>query len=69
MSDVQRDIGALEARMDAVENGLQEVRADVRKVLEYVSASKGSWRVLVALGSIVTAVSGLVSALVSSFRS
>lgn len=61
--DVQRDIGALEARMDNVERELRECRADVRKILEHVSAAKGSWRALVVVGGVLTALVGMGTAL------
>ena len=68
MSEVERDIGGLEARMARVEQDIKELRDDVREVLNHVSAAKGGWRTLVTIGSAMTALGAGVATLVSWIR-
>lgn len=65
MTDVQRDIGALEARADAQEDRLARIESKVDMLVEAVSQSKGGIRMLIAVGSIAATVAGLIGAAVS----
>lgn len=50
--EVQRELGALEARMDTMEKEVAALRADMRAVLAILNQTKGSWRTLVAIAGI-----------------
>jgi hypothetical protein len=61
-------IGQLQARVTHLENELKAARADIREILDYVSAAKGSWRALVAVGAIATTLGAGVATLISLFK-
>lgn len=52
MTDVQRDLGNLEARQDAADARLERIEQKVDKLVEYMASSKGGWKLLVAVGGI-----------------
>jgi chromosome condensin MukBEF ATPase and DNA-binding subunit MukB len=43
---MEREIGALEARMENVENEVQFIRDDVREIRDALVTARGSWRTL-----------------------
>jgi hypothetical protein len=49
-------LGQHEARLDNLEASVKEVRDDVKRVLTHLERAKGSWKTLVAIGGITTAV-------------
>lgn len=56
MTDVQRDIGALEARADAQEKRLARIEAKLDQVVETLAQNKGGIRMLLAVGSVAAAI-------------
>ena len=46
---IDRDVGALEARMEVVEHELQAIRSDVREIRDALVTARGGWRVLTAV--------------------
>jgi hypothetical protein len=65
VTDVQRDIGALEARADAQEERLARIEGKLDQVVETLAQSKGGVRMLIAVGSIAATLAGLLGAWVS----
>ena len=64
MTDVQRDIGNLEARQDAADARLERIESKVDKLVDYMAGAKGGWRLLVAVGSAAaTLAAGIAEAL------
>lgn len=70
-TDLHRDIGRMEGRLDAVENRLAQMVAALERIDERLAKietreneRRGAWMVLVALGSLV---SGLVAWAVATF--
>lgn len=63
MTDMQRDLGRLEARVDALESELREIKADVKSILALVNQAKGGWKTLVIVGAIAGASGALVTKL------
>lgn len=59
----ERDIGRLEGRMNSVESDLQEMKKDVKEILEVMNQAKGGWKTLVIVGT----VSGAVGAFLAKF--
>ena len=43
---MEREIGALQARMETVEQELQAIRADVREIRDALVTAKGGWTTL-----------------------
>lgn len=60
---MQRDLGRLEARVDALESELREIKADVKSILALVNQAKGGWKTLVIVGAIAGASGALVTKL------
>jgi chromosome condensin MukBEF ATPase and DNA-binding subunit MukB len=46
MTSLERDVGALEARMQAVEQEIQAMRADVRDIRDALVTARGGWKLL-----------------------
>ena len=58
-SNIDRDIGNMDARLSALEADMHEVRTDVRDIRDTLLNVKGGWRVLVAVGALSSAFHGL----------
>jgi chromosome condensin MukBEF ATPase and DNA-binding subunit MukB len=67
MTDVEREVGRLEARMENVEAELAALRADVREIRDALVKAKGGWLILTATISIAAAAGAFVSTHLSSF--
>jgi hypothetical protein len=59
--NLHRQIGELQARMLAVENGLRELKQDVREVRDTLTSFRGGWRAL----ALIVAASASLGALAS----
>lgn len=62
MSDLHRDIGSLEARMDSVERRLEKIEGRLDQLVLLAEQAKGGWRTLIAVGSVAASIgAGLAS--------
>jgi chromosome condensin MukBEF ATPase and DNA-binding subunit MukB len=61
MTDMERDVGRLEARMESVEQELQAMRSDVREIRDAVVAAKSGWLVLATVASIAASAGAVMS--------
>jgi len=43
---IERDVGALQARMELVESEMQAMRADVREIRDALVTARGGWKML-----------------------
>lgn len=43
---IERDVGALQARMELVESEVQAMRADVREIRDALVTARGGWKML-----------------------
>jgi hypothetical protein len=43
---LEREVGALQARMETVETELQGIRSDVREIRDALVTARGSWKAL-----------------------
>ena len=48
MTNIERDVGALEARMETVEHEIHAMRRDVREIRDALVTARGGWRTLTA---------------------
>lgn len=59
-NDIHRDLGAHDARLDALEASMIELQADVKYIRGVLAELKGgtrvAWAVAIAIGSIITMV-------------
>ncbi len=46
MTSLERDVGALEARMQTVEQEIHAMRADVRDIRDALVTARGGWKLL-----------------------
>jgi chromosome condensin MukBEF ATPase and DNA-binding subunit MukB len=60
MTNLERDVGQLEARMGAVESELQAIRSDVREIRDALVSMKGGWRALLLVVSLATTVGAVI---------
>jgi len=51
MTDVQRDLGRFETRLDSLEADMRELKSDVKAIRTVTDEAKGGWRMLIAVGS------------------
>ena len=55
MTNIERDVGALEARMETVEQEIHAMRQDVREIRDALVTARGGWKTLtVVIGFSVT---------------
>ena len=52
MSDINRDIGSLNARVGLMEESMREMRADVKAMRTVMDQNKGGWKMLVMLSGL-----------------
>jgi chromosome condensin MukBEF ATPase and DNA-binding subunit MukB len=46
VTNIERDVGALEARMETVEQEIHAMRNDVREIRDALVTARGGWRTL-----------------------
>ena len=46
MTTIERDVGALEARMQVVEQEIHAMRQDVREIRDALVTARGGWKTL-----------------------
>ena len=46
MTSLERDVGALEARMETVEHEIHAMRRDVREIRDALVTARGGWKTL-----------------------
>ena len=56
-----RELGRMQARIDAMERDLTQIKADLRDVRDAMVAAKGSWKMLVSIATLSATVGGLVT--------
>ena len=63
MTSLERDVGALEARMETVEQEIHAMRKDVREIRDALVTARGGWKTLtlvigfsVSLGALLSRV-------------
>lgn len=54
--ETERDIGRLEGKVEALETLVSEMSVKLDKISEYMAETKGSWKTLLALAGIASAV-------------
>lgn len=63
MTDVQRELGALEARMDTVEARLARIEGKVDELVQHLAQARGGIRMLIAVGSVAGTLGALIGKL------
>jgi chromosome condensin MukBEF ATPase and DNA-binding subunit MukB len=60
MTNIEREVGKLEARMENVEQELQAIREDVRHIRDALVGFKGGWMALTLLVTVATSLGALI---------
>jgi chromosome condensin MukBEF ATPase and DNA-binding subunit MukB len=63
MTRLDRDVGALEARMMTVEQEIQAMREDVREIRDALVTARGGWKTLTFVIGVSVSVGALISRL------
>ena len=63
MTSLDRDVGALEARMRVVEQEIHAMRDDVREIRDALVSARGGWRTLTLVIGVSVSVGALLSRL------
>ncbi len=61
MTNLEREVGALDARMEAVEQELRSIRSDVRQIRDALVGLKGGWMTLSIAVSASTTLGAVLS--------
>jgi hypothetical protein len=62
-----RDFGRLEAEVQQLQNQVAEIASDMKAVRSVLDAAGGSWRMLVGVATITSALTALIVKVVPSF--
>lgn len=65
---MDRDLGRLEGRVEAVQLRLARIEKDMIEVLDTLQQAKGGWRMLILIGGGCAAIGSAVTAWFTSFR-
>lgn len=60
MSDYEREIGEMMARLGHLENSVSEMKKDVKDISKTLSEAKGSWRTLLGVAGFSSVIGGLL---------
>lgn len=60
MSEYEREIGEMSARIGALEMTVTEMRHDLRMVRDTLNEARGSWRTLLAVAGFSSAIGAFV---------
>lgn len=61
MSDVQRDLGRLEARADSADERLQRIEAKIDQIVEAIAQNRGGIRTLLAVGGLAASAGAAIA--------
>lgn len=67
MATIERDVGALEARMETVEQEIHAMRSDVREIRDALVSTRGGWKLLTLIVGISASVGAALAKLVPIF--
>jgi len=61
MTSLERDVGALEARMKTVEHEIHAMRDDVREIRDALVTARGGWKTLTLVIGCSTSLGAMLS--------
>jgi hypothetical protein len=61
---IDRDVGALEARMEMVETEVHAIRADVREIRDALVTARGGWKMLTLVIGLSATLGAMIGKLV-----
>lgn len=57
----ERELGGVQARLEALEEGQATIQRDVREIRDVVVRVQGGWKTLAVIASVSAAVGGLIA--------
>jgi chromosome condensin MukBEF ATPase and DNA-binding subunit MukB len=63
MTSIERDVGALEARMETVEQEIHAMRQDVREIRDALVTARGGWKTLTVVIGVSVSFGAMLSRL------
>jgi chromosome condensin MukBEF ATPase and DNA-binding subunit MukB len=63
MTDLEREVGRLEARMETVEQELHAIRADVREIRDALVGARAGWLLFTGAIALASALGAMLSRL------
>jgi chromosome condensin MukBEF ATPase and DNA-binding subunit MukB len=67
MTNLEREVGALDARMENVEKEIHAMRTDVRQIRDAVLAVQGGWKAIAMISGASAAIGALIVKLLPFF--
>jgi chromosome condensin MukBEF ATPase and DNA-binding subunit MukB len=67
MTDLEREVGRLEARMETVEQELHAIRADVREIRDALVSARAGWLLLTGAMAVAGAGASALGTLISRY--
>lgn len=67
--EIYRDLGVHDAEITNLKEQVTAMRQDVTEIKEMLSAAKGGWRVLMAVGGIAATLSSAITTVILKFMS
>ncbi len=56
----ERELGGVQARLEALEEGQEKLLRDVREIRDVVVSVKGGWKTIAVIASLSAAIGGLM---------
>ncbi len=66
-STIANTLSKHEARLDSLDANVGEIKDDVKKILEKISESRGSWKMITVLGGALVGVVEMIEAVKTAF--
>ena len=56
----ERELGGVQARLEELEKGQDQIKKDVREIRDVVVSVKGGWKTIAVIASLSAAVGGVI---------
>lgn len=66
--DIHRELGALSARVSALEKDIEEMRIDIKQVVKFVTETKGGWKYLWGIVGLAASLGTVAGAIFTYWR-
>lgn len=60
----ERELGGVQARLEALEEGQTQIQRDVREIRDVVVSVKGGWKTIAVIASLSAAIGGLIAKII-----
>ena len=60
----ERELGGVQARLEELEKGQEQIKRDVREIRDVVVSVKGGWKTIAVIASLSAAVGGIIAKII-----